>query len=133
MATAAAPDRESAALLSLLDFLHTHLQTQTTLLPTLHAQLGLPPSALEDELSNLQQQLAECVDTQIDARRGEVNEWMGRCDAVERECTRYVSALGGNVKAAGQSLGEMRKEKVLPRRYELVTAYQEKLRQVHWA
>jgi Ase1/PRC1/MAP65 family protein len=123
-------DQPSVALTSLLNFLHTHLQSQTQLLPTLHAQLGLPASALEDELTNLQQQLAECVDTQIDLRREQVEEWMAKCDAVERECGRYTTALGNNVKAAGSSLGEIRKENTLPRRYQLVTEYQEKLRQV---
>ncbi|KAJ7040686.1 microtubule associated protein [Mycena alexandri] len=98
-------------LTTLLNSLHTHLQSQTQLLPTLHAQLGLPPSALEDELKTLQQQLMRSVEAQIDTRRKE--------------------ALGGNVKATGSSLGELRKEKVLPVRYEMVTEYQEKLRQLY--
>ena len=115
---------------SLLNSLHTHLQSQTQLLPTLHTQLGLPPTALADDLSVLQKQLAECVESHIEHRRKQVDEWMGRCDVVERECLRYSKALGGHVKATGNSVGEIRKEQVLPKRYEMVSEYQEKLRQV---
>jgi protein regulator of cytokinesis 1 len=117
-------------LTTLLNTLHTHLQSQTQLLPTLHVQLGLPPSALEDELKNLQQQLMRSVEAQIDLRRKEVENWMEKCETIESECVNYAKALGGNVKATGTSLGELRKEKVLPVRYEMVTEYQEKLRQV---
>lgn len=55
---------------------------------------------------------------------------MGKCDAVENECLRYSKALGGNIKATGSSVGELRKEKVLPKRYDMVSEYQERLRQV---
>lgn len=122
--------RMSLTLTSLLDSLHTHLQTQTELLPTLHAQLGLPSNALEDELKILQQHLMQSVESQIDVRRKEVDEWMGKCSGVEDVCVRYGKALGANVKVAGASIGELRKEQVLPKRYQLVTAQQEKLRQV---
>ncbi|KAJ7705442.1 microtubule associated protein-domain-containing protein [Mycena rosella] len=118
-------------LTTLLNSLHTHLQSQTQLLPTLHGQLGLPPSALEDELKMLQQQLMRSVEAQIDLRRKEVDGWMEKCEAIEAECVNYAKALGGNVKATGSSLGELRKEKVLPVRYEMVTEYQEKLRQLY--
>ncbi|KAK7050494.1 microtubule associated protein-domain-containing protein [Favolaschia claudopus] len=118
-------------LTALLNTLHTHLQSQTQLLPTLHAQLGLPPSALEDELQNLQQQLMSSVEAQIDIRKKEVETWMEKCATVEAECVNYTKALGGNVKATGASLGELRKEKVLPIRFEMVTEYQEKLRQLY--
>ncbi|KZP14853.1 hypothetical protein FIBSPDRAFT_833637 [Athelia psychrophila] len=121
----------SLTLTSLLDSLHTHLQTQTELLPTLHAQLGLPSNALEDELKILQQHLMQSVESQIDVRRKEVDEWMGKCSGVEDVCVRYGKALGANVKVAGASIGELRKEQVLPKRYQLVTAQQEKLRQVY--
>jgi protein regulator of cytokinesis 1 len=120
----------SLTLTSLLDSLHTHLQSQTQLLPTLHAQLGLPSTALEDELQSLQQHLMQSVESQIDIRRKQVEEWLLKCSGVEDACVRYGKALGGNVKVAGPSLGELRKEQVLPKRYQLVTAYQEKLRQV---
>ncbi|KAJ7100668.1 microtubule associated protein [Mycena belliarum] len=118
-------------LTTLLNSLHTHLQSQTQLLPTLHGQLGLPPSALEDELKMLQEHLMRSVEAQIDLRRKEVECWMEKCESIEAACVNYAKALGGNVKATGSSLGELRKEKVLPIRYEMVTEYQEKLRQLY--
>jgi Ase1/PRC1/MAP65 family protein len=117
-------------LTSLLNSLHSHLQSQTQLLPTLHLQLGLPPSALEDELQVIQQQLLQSVEAQIEVRRKEVETWLEKCDTVEKECLLYAKALGGNAKSAGSSVGELRKEQVLPKRFELVSAHQEKLRQV---
>lgn len=117
-------------LTSLLNSLHTHLQSQTQLLPTLYTQLGLPPSALEEELKTLQQQLVHGVELQIDKRRREVEHWMEKCDTIENECVRYSKALGGNIKATGTSVAELRKEQALPRRYEMISEYQEKLRQV---
>lgn len=120
----------SAALTALLNSLHTHLQTQTQLLPTLHAQLGLPPNTLEEDLIALQEQLIKGVEGQIEARRKEVEEWMSKCDAVENECIRYAKALGPNFKSTGESVGELRKELILPRRYGLGTELQEKSRQV---
>ncbi|KAH9475907.1 Anaphase spindle elongation protein 1 [Psilocybe cubensis] len=121
----------ATTLTSLLNSLHSHLLSQTQLLPTLHAQLGLPESALEDELRALQQQLVDGVELRIDRRRKEVDEWMAKCDGLENECIRYTKALGGNIKATGSSLGELRKEQALPRRFELISEYQEKLRQLY--
>lgn len=111
----------------LLTSLHTHLQTQTQLLPTLHAQLGLPQSALTDELSSLHQRLAVAVEEQIHARREEVDNWMKKCDVVERECLKYTKALGGHAKVISTSVGELRKQQVLPVRHEMLNQYQEKL------
>ncbi|KAK7692082.1 hypothetical protein QCA50_005488 [Cerrena zonata] len=116
---------------SLLNSLHSHLQSQTQLLPTLHAQLGLPATALADDLQTLQQQLTQCVEEQIDTRRKQVDEWMAKCGEVEEECVRYSKALGGHVKAAPGSVGEVRKEQVLPKRFEMITEFQEKLRQLY--
>jgi hypothetical protein len=124
------PSSPPLTLTSLLNSLHTHLQSQTQLLPTLHAQLGLPQNALEDELKTLQQHLMHSVESQIDTRKKEVEMWMDKCDAVEIECVKYTMALGGNVKATGSSVGELRNEQVLPKRYAMVSKYQEKLRQV---
>lgn len=124
------PSSTAAALTSLLNSLHTHLQSQTQFLPTLHAQLGLPATALEEELKSLQKQLIEGVERQIDMRRKEVDQWTEKCDRIEVECIRYSTALGGNIKATGSSVGELRKENVLPKRYDMVSEYQEKLRQV---
>ena len=120
----------ATSITSLLSSLHTHLQSQTQLLPTLHAQLGLPPSALEDELRSLQKELLSSVEVQIDKRRKEVEHWMEICADIENQCVRYTKALGGNIKATGSSVGELRKEQALPKRHDLITEYQEKLRQV---
>lgn len=58
---------------------------------------------------------------------------MGKCSEVEEECIRYGKALGGHVKASGNSVGEIRKEQILPKRFEIISEYQEKLRQVSMA
>ncbi|KAJ7868841.1 microtubule associated protein-domain-containing protein [Mycena leptocephala] len=92
-------------LTTLLNSLHTHLQSQTQLLPTLHAQLGLPPSALEDELKNLQQQLMRSA-----------------------ECVNYAKALGGNVKATGSA--PLRYEMVTEHQEKLRQLYHTKLEQL---
>ena len=99
---------------SILTSLQTHIQTQTQLLPTLHTQLGLPPSALVDELSSLQQRLADCVEKQIESRQREVDTWIHKCGGVEEECLRYSRALGPHIKIIGASVGELRKQHVLP-------------------
>jgi hypothetical protein len=120
----------STSLTSLLASLHIELQAQTQLLPTLHAQLGLPPSALEDDLGALQKQLIQSVEDQVKSRRDEVEGWMDRCNTLEEDCLRYCNALGGHIKATGSTVGELRKEQVLPRRFEHVMAYQAKLQKV---
>lgn len=120
----------STTITSLLNSLHTHLQSQTQLLPTLHTQLGLSPTALADDLATLQQQLTQCVEARIDTRRKEVDEWMQKCGDIEEECIRYSKALGNHGKVTGGSVGEIRKEQVLPRRFEMISEYQEKMRQV---
>lgn len=124
------PPSTAASITSLLNSLHTHLQSQTQLLPTLHAQLGLPPSALEDDLRSLQRELISSVEIQVDKRRKEVEYWMELCSEIENQCVRYTKALGGNIKATGSSIGELRKEQALPKRHDLIAEYQEKLRQV---
>lgn len=118
------------SLTSLLNSLHSHLQQQTQLLPTLHSQLGLPHTSLADELSALEQELTACVERQIDLRRKQVDEWMEKCAMVENDCARYSKALGGYIKVAGSGIGELRKEHVLPKRYDALTEHQERLRQV---
>ena len=120
----------AASITSLLNSLHTHLQSQTHLLPTLHAQLGLPASALEDDLRSLQKELLSSVEAQVDRRKKEVEHWMELCAEIENQSVRYMKALGGNIKATGTSIGELRKEQALPRRHDLTSEYQEKLRQV---
>ena len=120
----------SVSLTSLLNSLHTHLQQQTQLLPALHSQLGLPHTSLADELSALEQELTVCVERQIDLRRRQVDQWMEKCAAVENDCARYSKALGGHIKVVGSGIGELRKEHVLPKRYDALAGHQERLRQV---
>jgi protein regulator of cytokinesis 1 len=115
---------------SLLNSLHTHLQTQTQLLPTLHAQLGLPPTALADELSSLQQALTRCVEDQISSRRKQVLELEERCENLESECHSYSLALGPSAKGMEITAMELRREPILPRRHDQLAELQEKLRQV---
>lgn len=119
----------SLALSTLLSTLHTHLNAQTQLLPQFHARLGLPATALEDELQALQHHLTRAVESQIDIRRQQVEEWEEKCEAVENGCVRYARALGTHAKVAG-SLAEIRAETVLPRRHERALEHQERLRQV---
>ncbi|KAF8987032.1 hypothetical protein BDZ89DRAFT_1055538 [Hymenopellis radicata] len=52
-----------------LNSLHSHLQAQSHLLPSLHDQLGLPVSALEEELAAIKQILIDSVEAQIESRR----------------------------------------------------------------
>ncbi|KAG9311435.1 microtubule associated protein-domain-containing protein [Chiua virens] len=120
----------SLALSTLLSTLHTHLNAQTQLLPQLHSQLGLPATALEDELEQLQHNLTRAVESQIDVRKKQVEDWGTKCEAVESGCARYARALGTHAKVAG-SLHEIKSEKVLPRRHERALEYQERLRQVY--
>ena len=114
---------------TLLNSLHTHLQTQTQLLPTLHAQLGLPPTALADELSSLQKALTRCVEDQISSRRKQVHELEERCENLESECHNYSIALGPSAKGLEITAMELRREPILPRRYDQLAELQEKLRQ----
>ena len=119
----------SLALSTLLSTLHTHLNAQTQLLPQLHSQLGLPATALEDELQELQHNLTRAVESQIDVRKKQVEEWEAKCEEVESRCSRYARTLGTHAKVAG-SLNDIKSEKVLPRRHERAMEYQERLRQV---
>lgn len=116
---------------SLLNSLHTHLQTQTQLLPTLHAQLGLPPTALADELASLQKALTRCVEDQIGSRRKQVHELEERCENLESECHSYSVALGSSAKGLDITASELYREPVLPRRYDQLAELQEKLRQLY--
>lgn len=57
---------------------------------------------------------------------------MQKCCDVEKECLSYGRALGAHAKATGSSVGEIRKELVLPKRYEAICEFQERLRQVSY-
>lgn len=97
---------------SLLTSLQSHLTSQTPLIPTFHSQLGLPPTALTDELSELHAALVDCVDKKIDERRQEVSQWMEKCDFHESECVKLGRALGSHAKVVTSSVGELRKQHV---------------------
>ncbi|EJD45473.1 hypothetical protein AURDEDRAFT_184724 [Auricularia subglabra TFB-10046 SS5] len=112
---------------TLLLSLQTHMTNQISLLPTLHAQLGLPASALSDELEALRRALVQAVEKQVDGRKDEVERWMARCAGIEEDCAKLARALGGHGRAVGVSVGELRKQQVIPKRHELLTAHQEKL------
>jgi protein regulator of cytokinesis 1 len=72
----------------------------------------------------------QSVEGQINLRRKQVEEWIQKCESIETECAAYGEALGGYVKATGSSVSGLRKEQVLPKRYERLSEYHEKLRQV---
>jgi Ase1/PRC1/MAP65 family protein len=97
---------------SLLSSLQSHLNSQTPLIPVLHAQLGLPSTALTDDLSELHAALVDCVDRKIDERRKAVSEWMEKCDFLECECVKLSRALGSHAKVVATSVGELRKQQV---------------------
>lgn len=95
----------------LLESLVDHLQAQADLLPSLHAQLGLPPSALAADLERLRAVLAETVEAQIQQRHSEVTEWIVRCEKVERDCSVLLKCLGGSFKSSTSAI-ELRKNTV---------------------
>lgn len=97
---------------SLLSSLQSHLNSQTPLIPVLHAQLGLPSTALTDDLSELHAALVDCVDRKIDERRKTVSEWMDKCEDLEGKCVKLSRALGSHVKVVATSVGEIRKQQV---------------------
>ncbi|KAG8934977.1 hypothetical protein FRC02_008833 [Tulasnella sp. 418] len=115
---------------ALIASLQSSLSHHGTLLPQLHAQLGLPSSALTQELVVLQTTLCEVVEEQITKRRNEVDEWMMKCDGIEKECLKLVKCLGSGTKSLA-SVGELRKITVLPRRHEQLIAHQTKLEQLY--
>jgi protein regulator of cytokinesis 1 len=117
-------------LTTLLTSLHSHLNSQSQILPEIHNQLGLSPSALQDDLATLQESLINTIDATVAARRNELDVWLEKCDAVDKECAQYARALAGNAKATGDSLADLRREKVLPVRYNAFSEHREKLRQV---
>ncbi|CAE6472496.1 unnamed protein product [Rhizoctonia solani] len=109
---------------TLLASLHEHLAFHTALLPQLHAQLGLPPTALATELQELRAVLADAVEERVERRKRDVAMWADKCDELERRCKDYSTALGGP-SIAGSIKGlkpaaELRKEQNYPKRYELL-------------
>ncbi|KIJ49148.1 hypothetical protein M422DRAFT_161626 [Sphaerobolus stellatus SS14] len=116
---------------NLLSSLHSHLTTQTSLIPALHAQLGLPETALREEISQLHAALVATVDQKIDERRREVEEWMDKCAALESECLKYNKALGAHAKGIAISVGELRRNQVLPKRFQDLIVYRDKISQLY--
>ncbi|KAG8945513.1 hypothetical protein FRC04_000716 [Tulasnella sp. 424] len=116
---------------SLVAALHEHLSLHTTLLPRLHAQLGLPASQLRLELEELQTTLKQVVDGQLDRRKKEVEDWVTKCESVERECEDLRRALGGNNRASLEDAEEVHQVEVLPERHERLVLQRDKLHQVY--
>ncbi|KAF8880528.1 microtubule associated protein-domain-containing protein [Infundibulicybe gibba] len=116
---------------TLLTSLHTHLQTQTAPLPSLHVSLGLPPSALADDLQTLHDALVDCAVKCVAARRGEADDWLRRCEEAEGEVRLYTRSLGGYVPASIKVDCLEAPESVLPRRLEKAVAGKEKLKQLY--
>ena len=100
--------RKSLTPESLVSVLIPHISQQTSLLPTLHAQLGLQPSALEADLTSLREALLKTVEDCVENRRKEINEWAARCESVESRCKRLETALGRR----NGSIGEVKKQNV---------------------
>ncbi len=85
-----------------------HLTKQTSKLPTLHAQLGLPTSALESDLRALRDALLKTIEDCVHTRQKEIQDWADRCDGVEDACLRLSRALG----AKAASFAEIKKQTV---------------------
>ncbi|KAF8754796.1 Microtubule associated protein (MAP65/ASE1 family) [Rhizoctonia solani] len=109
---------------TLLASLHEHLAFHTALLPQLHAQLGLPATALATELQELRTVLADAVEERVERRKRDVALWADKCDELERKCQDYSVALGGPSIAGTikgmKPVNELRKEQNYPKRYELL-------------
>ncbi|CAE6441529.1 unnamed protein product [Rhizoctonia solani] len=109
---------------TLLASLHEHLAFHTALLPQLHAQLGLPPTALATELQELRTVLADAVEERVERRKRDVAMWVGKCEELEQRCKDYSTALGGPSIAGSikglKPVAELRKEQNYPKRYELL-------------
>lgn len=97
--------RKSLTPESLVSVLVPHISQQTLLLPTLHQQLGLPPSALESDLSALREALLKTVEDCVNNRKKEILQWSERCENVEVRCRRLENALGRR----GASLADVKK------------------------
>ena len=134
---------------SLVKELLPQITLQTAQLPTIHTQLGLAPSALEEDLETLQKALLKTVEGVVHARQKEVEEWADRCDKLEDSCIRLSKALCPSAKSVDGTVGELRKQlvsllssshglfwltllmlcscQVYPRRFELLTEQEDKL------
>lgn len=112
---------------TMLETLQTQIKAKTAELPTLYNQLGLPATALTDELNSLQERLTSCVDEVVNGRREEVREWMERCNVVEERIQSLLKATG-STSLIGDSSSL---DSVLPNRLEALSTHQEKLQQLY--
>ncbi|KAG9126321.1 hypothetical protein FRC07_003920 [Ceratobasidium sp. 392] len=120
---------------TLLASLHEHLAFHTALLPQLHAQLGLPPTALATELEELRTVLADAVEARVERRRKDVAAWAERCEEAEKKCKQYATAVGGptitgTIKGI-KPIAELTKEQNYPKRYELLQKNLQLISRVH--
>lgn len=97
---------------SLVQELLPQITLQTAQLPTLHTQLGLASSALEQDLETLRKALIRTVEDVVHTRQKDVQEWADRCDMLEDSCVRLSKALGPSAKSLGATVGELRKQLV---------------------
>lgn len=105
-ATSLTPEAVVSALLP-------YLTLQTSKLPTLHAQLGLPASALQSDLLALRDALLKTVEDCVSTRQKEIQDWADRCDGVEDACSSLMKALGSHAKnGLMSSFGDLRKQLV---------------------
>ncbi|KAG8796120.1 hypothetical protein FRC17_008028, partial [Serendipita sp. 399] len=121
------PSRKSLTPESLVSVLVPHITQQTLLLPTLHTQLGLPPSALESDLCALREALLKTVEECVETRKKEIVQWEEKCEGVELRCRRLENALGRRA----VSLAELKKVEVYPVRHEQLSAQEDKLNQLY--
>lgn len=92
---------------ALLSTLYTHLNARTQLIPTLHAQLGLPQIVLEDDELQTLQIYNIPVESQMEVWRKQVDAtWIGKCEGVDFGCALYSKALGTQTKVAGALNGQ---------------------------
>ncbi|PVF98682.1 hypothetical protein CPB86DRAFT_814523 [Serendipita vermifera] len=119
--------RKSLTPESLVSVLVPHISQQTLLLPTLHAQLGLPPSALESDLADLREALLKTVEDCVSNRKKEITQWEAKCEGVEARCRRLENAMGRRA----ASLAELKKQTVYPVRHEQLSAQEDKLNQLY--
>ncbi|KZT35260.1 hypothetical protein SISSUDRAFT_188445 [Sistotremastrum suecicum HHB10207 ss-3] len=110
---------------ALLEALQSHLHTQTSLLPELHAQLGLPSTSLTEDLRSLQQSLTECVERLVTSRKNEVEQWLSKCSQREDDCRRLIQSIGSGAGPDFQGIQN------LPKRLEALEAHLTRLQHIY--
>ncbi|KAF8326231.1 microtubule associated protein-domain-containing protein [Cantharellus anzutake] len=117
----------------LLDSLVEPLTAQVHLLPAIHAQLGLPSSAIAADLDKLRVVLADAIEAQIQQRRSEVKAWLERCDKVEKDCNVLAKSTGldKSEKPPTSTISELRKITNIPERLEQLVALRDSLNAIY--